>query len=211
MNTEIRHALTCQRKTVTRTNPVKNSRCRIRAGVAFVDSGAKLRELRFLAPLLLGQCRRTRSQRILDRGRKPGGDARLGKTREVFRKIPLDDPPDASRLPRSSRALLAHSEPKRMHLTKSLVGPFSLGGPRRSPPDIRGYASTGRMRIEAHARQRMRERNVRYADLAHALSNASACTLRPNGRWRVEGADPDGDDLTAIVVLEDGLAVVTLF
>jgi len=77
--------------------------------------------------------------------------------------------------------------------------------------DIRGYAATGRMRIEAHARQRMRERNVRYADLAHALSNASACALQPNGRWRVEGADPDGDDLTAIVVLEDGLVVVTLF
>jgi hypothetical protein len=77
--------------------------------------------------------------------------------------------------------------------------------------DIRGYAASGRIRIEVHARQRMRERNVRYADLIHVLSNASACALQPNGRWRVEGSDADGDDLTAIVVLEDGVAVVTLF
>jgi len=57
----------------------------------------------------------------------------------------------------------------------------------------------------------MRERGVHYADLTHALSNASACAVQPNGRWRVDGSDPDGDALTTIVVLEGGVVVVTLF
>ena len=57
----------------------------------------------------------------------------------------------------------------------------------------------------------MRERGVRYADLSHALSTATACVLQPNDRWRVAAADRDGDALTAIVVLEDGVTVVTLF
>ncbi len=77
--------------------------------------------------------------------------------------------------------------------------------------DVRGYAAANRIRIEAHARQRMRERGVRYADLTHALSTATACALQPNGRWRVMGADPDGDALTAVVVLEAGVVVITLF
>jgi hypothetical protein len=34
---------------------------------------------------------------------------------------------------------------------------------------------------------------------------------RYNGRWRVEGEDLDGDELTVVVVIEDGVVVVTLY
>lgn len=57
----------------------------------------------------------------------------------------------------------------------------------------------------------MDERGVREADLRHALGAARSCTPQKTGSWRVDGADLDGDDLTMIVVIEDGLLVVTLF
>lgn len=77
--------------------------------------------------------------------------------------------------------------------------------------DIRGFASARRIRIEVHARQRMKERGVTFADIEHALVNAKICTLQANGRWRVEGPDMDGDGLTSVVVLEAGVVVVTVF
>ena len=83
--------------------------------------------------------------------------------------------------------------------------------PAEALRDIRGFSAAGRIRIEGHARQRMAERGARYADVVHALSNASGCALQENGRWRVNGEDLEGDDLTAIVVLEQGVVVVTLF
>lgn len=77
--------------------------------------------------------------------------------------------------------------------------------------DIRGFASAGRLRIELHARQRMRERGASFADVKHALAGAQRCRLQENGRWRVDGEDLDGDELTAVVVLESGVVVVTVF
>jgi hypothetical protein len=76
---------------------------------------------------------------------------------------------------------------------------------------IRGYASAGCYEIEDHARLRMRQRNVLEGDLRSALSNAFRCSLQDNGRWRVDGPDLDGDDLTVIVVIEDGLIIITLY
>lgn len=38
-----------------------------------------------------------------------------------------------------------------------------------------------------------------------------ARSAQPSGRWRVHGVDGDGDALEVIVVMEDGLIVVTLF
>lgn len=49
------------------------------------------------------------------------------------------------------------------------------------------------------------------ADLRHALVNARSCSQQKTGNWRVEGSDLDGDDLTLVVAIEDGLVVVTLF
>jgi hypothetical protein len=57
----------------------------------------------------------------------------------------------------------------------------------------------------------MKERGATFADVLYALTNAEACVLQPNGRWRVDGQDPDGDGLTAVVVLEAGVVVVTIF
>jgi hypothetical protein len=57
----------------------------------------------------------------------------------------------------------------------------------------------------------MRERRVKFTDLVHALVNARQCTLQENDRWRVEGSDLDGDELTVVVVLDAGVVVITLF
>ena len=76
---------------------------------------------------------------------------------------------------------------------------------------IHGYAAANRIITEGHARKRMRERGVSNPDLRHALMTAARCRQQPNGRWRVESADLDGDELTVIVVIEAGVIVVTLF
>jgi hypothetical protein len=47
--------------------------------------------------------------------------------------------------------------------------------------------------------------------VAHALEHARWCRAEPeDNKWRVKGDDLDGDELTVIVVLEDGLIVVTV-
>ncbi len=57
----------------------------------------------------------------------------------------------------------------------------------------------------------MAERGVTDADLRHALVNAERCRAERDERWRVDGPDEDGDTLTAVVVLVDGLLVVTVY
>jgi len=69
----------------------------------------------------------------------------------------------------------------------------------------------GRFEIDEHAYLRMQQRNVRMADLRCALTKAFRCCLQNNERWKVDGPDLDGDELTAIVVIEDGLIIVTIY
>ena len=76
---------------------------------------------------------------------------------------------------------------------------------------IRGYAAANRITLDEHVRHRMRQRHAQYGDVRHALMTAIACRLQPNERWRVESADLDGDEMTLIVVIDDGDIVVTLF
>jgi hypothetical protein len=58
----------------------------------------------------------------------------------------------------------------------------------------------------------MRERGVGFDDLRQALVSASRCgPADAPGKWKVTGQDGDGDDLTAVVALEDEVAVVTVF
>jgi Domain of unknown function (DUF4258) len=76
---------------------------------------------------------------------------------------------------------------------------------------VRGCAAAGRYIVSRHALQRMRDRRVRAGDLRHALMNASSCAEQSGGIWRVFGEDLDGDELTVVVAIEDGLVVVTLF
>jgi hypothetical protein len=76
---------------------------------------------------------------------------------------------------------------------------------------IQGYAGANRIRIESHARKRMKQRGARYEDVRCALMTASRCDLQDNDRWKLPGTDTDGDELTCIVVIEDEAVVVTIF
>ena len=76
---------------------------------------------------------------------------------------------------------------------------------------IHEYAAANRIAVTDHARRRMRERGVTFGDLQHALANASSCSAQESGTWRADGRDRDGDELTVVVAIEDGLIVVTLF
>ncbi len=76
--------------------------------------------------------------------------------------------------------------------------------------EIRGYASANRVRFTRHAWDRMDERGIAERDVLHVLGSAS-CVAQANGTWKVPSMDTAGDALTAVVVLEDGVLVVTLF
>lgn len=52
---------------------------------------------------------------------------------------------------------------------------------------------------------------MREGDLRNALVNARSCSAQKDDRWKVEGSDLDGDDLTVVGVIDDGLLIVTLF
>lgn len=55
----------------------------------------------------------------------------------------------------------------------------------------------------------MLERNVRHVDVRHALVHARSC-VEAGARWRVEGPDADGDDLSLVCAIEGGVVVVTV-
>lgn len=80
--------------------------------------------------------------------------------------------------------------------------------------DVRGLAAAGRVRFTRHARTRAAERaggsTVGELHVIHALKQAATCTANDD-KWRVTGPDLDGDELTAVVVLEAGVIVVTVF
>ncbi len=77
--------------------------------------------------------------------------------------------------------------------------------------DIRGYALAGRVACARHARERMQERGVQPRDVRHALATARSCRRQEAGRWCVGSTDLDGDELTVVVRIEDGLVVVTVY
>jgi hypothetical protein len=77
---------------------------------------------------------------------------------------------------------------------------------------IRGYAAAGRVRFVHHAYQRMDERGATVRDVIKACANATQCTRAAQAdRWKATGPDLDGDELTVVVAIEDGLLVITLF
>ena len=75
---------------------------------------------------------------------------------------------------------------------------------------VRRYALAGRFVISHHAYTRMRQRNVLVRDVRSALMGATSCQA-DREKWRITGPDHDGDLLTCVVVLEDGVLVVTVF
>ena len=77
--------------------------------------------------------------------------------------------------------------------------------------DIRGYAASGRISLTTHARTRMVQRNVKPGDVRSALVSAVACKTQLDRTFKVVGPDMDGDALSLVVAIEDGILVVTLF
>jgi hypothetical protein len=82
--------------------------------------------------------------------------------------------------------------------------------PAEAQKAVRGYVAAGRWVVSPHAQERMRQRHVRYVDVRNALVHARSCSAEGR-RWRVDGPDMDGDPLQLVVVIDDGLVVVTVF
>ena len=78
--------------------------------------------------------------------------------------------------------------------------------------DIRGYAAANRIRLTGHASLRMQQRGADFADVRSALMTATMCRAQENGCWRVEGGvDRDGDEMTAVAAIENGVVIITVF
>lgn len=69
---------------------------------------------------------------------------------------------------------------------------------------------SGRLRVSAHARQRMQERRVSGRDLRSAAEHPAGVSRGDNGCWRLHGPDVDGDELVVVIDLESE-CIVTLF
>lgn len=77
---------------------------------------------------------------------------------------------------------------------------------------VRGYAAAGRWEVErSHGIPRMRQRGASFVDVEYGLLNGTWCDVQENGRWKLGTTDVDGDELTLILVVDDGVLVVTLF
>ena len=97
--------------------------------------------------------------------------------------------------------------------------------PRLSPPEatrrIRSILEEGTIDYSAHCwRKRMPERSVTTLDVEHLLRKGQVIREAEwdsdccNWRYRVEGTDIEGDELTAITVIVEqnfSLLVVTVF
>lgn len=65
--------------------------------------------------------------------------------------------------------------------------------------------------IQTHARDRMTERNVRFADIRSALVNAQTAVLGTTADWAVTGPDQAGAPLTVALNITACLIIVTVF
>ena len=58
----------------------------------------------------------------------------------------------------------------------------------------------------------MKKRGASYEDVRHALSTATGCDVGNEPEtWKVTSADLDGDAMTLVVTLDDGVVVITLY
>jgi hypothetical protein len=80
--------------------------------------------------------------------------------------------------------------------------------------EIRRVARTGLIILSPHAQRRMQTRNVRFSDVRHALQNATTVkrsTPDHASDWTATGPDLSGDELTAALILQGGVLVVTVY
>lgn len=76
---------------------------------------------------------------------------------------------------------------------------------------IRELARAGQYVITEYCALRLLQRVITEGDVAAALTGASVCRPQPNGRWKVEGDDGDGETLLLVVALQQGVVVVTAY
>ena len=86
---------------------------------------------------------------------------------------------------------------------------------------IHTYATQRRIVLSRHARERMQSTyetggrggtsgGLTLEEIRLALMHATNCRPAVSARWKVDGKDLDGDDLTFVVSLDDQLIVVTI-
>ncbi len=86
--------------------------------------------------------------------------------------------------------------------------------PQQVLEHIRLAAQLNRFGLSDHClNERMPERGVTVGDIRSAMKTATSATHQPeNDRWRLAGGvDREGLPLTVIVVLVNGVLVVTVF
>lgn len=79
---------------------------------------------------------------------------------------------------------------------------------------IRRIARTGLIILSRHAQSRMQKRNVRFSDVRYALRNVTTVKRSASDHasdWIATGPDLDGEELTAAVILQGGVLVVTVY
>jgi Domain of unknown function (DUF4258) len=69
----------------------------------------------------------------------------------------------------------------------------------------------GSFRVSLHAKIRMGERSVSDNDIMEAGRTARRVTEQENGKFRVDGFDLEGDELTVICAWAGDTLIVTLF
>ena len=83
------------------------------------------------------------------------------------------------------------------------------GAERSALADVIGYAQANRIHYSGHAWERMRQRRISTGDVSCALRNATHCKSELGERWCVTGPDLDSEEIQVIVIIEDGVLVVT--
>lgn len=73
------------------------------------------------------------------------------------------------------------------------------------------YLAEGNFRLTRHAHERMSERGASKADLKECGRTCVRLTAQEDGKFRVDGFDLEGDELSVICVLVDQVLVITLF
>lgn len=69
-----------------------------------------------------------------------------------------------------------------------------------------------RLIFSPHAFQRAGQRGgVTKHDVLRAFQTATSAHEQENGRWRIEGLDDDGVELTVIVAFGQHIEIITLF
>jgi hypothetical protein len=71
---------------------------------------------------------------------------------------------------------------------------------------------TGNFRLSVHAVSRMNQRTLTAADIISCGQTAKCCIYQAqHGTWRIDGKDLDGEILTAICAVDNGVVIVTIF